>query len=320
MFWIRQSVPYLEKQWSKVQDYCTVCCLHSSQSKCSDRGWVKIITSFCPHWWPDRRLRTTMAGYDFPAVVQAVHMVAILFRDFILFSSSAKISDQSTITFHGRSWFCCYSQWQSRLCDRTSWYSGILAMVTVWTMCLTNSYCFLQTLKNELSYNYWWCCTLVSDTFVKPCIDMGPRVWLCLLALSTKYAARVLMPDAVTMVCPVPLKLDQYTCIYLPLWSLIFFHLSEWRPSLWSHILTWAPEFGIVYWHCPLCCKSINQALMSTTVTMTCPMPLKLAWDTGMYLFLTFLSLFHLSEWHPSLWRRLGGPGNAKTTWGRFVG
>ena len=34
-----------------------------------------------------------------------------------------------------------------------------------------------------------------------------------------------------------------------------------------------------------------------------------------MYLFLTFLSLFHLSEWHPSLWRRQGGPGNAKTTW-----
>ena len=120
MFWIRQSVPYLEKQWSKVQDYHTVCGLHSLQSKCSDRGWVNIITTFCPHWWPDRRLKTTMAGYDFPAVVQALHMVVILFPDFILFSSSAEISVQSTITFHGRSWFCCRSQWQSRLCDRTS--------------------------------------------------------------------------------------------------------------------------------------------------------------------------------------------------------
>ena len=122
MFWIRQSIPYFEMQWSKVQDYCTVCGLHSSQSKCSDRGWVKIITSFFPHWWLDRRLRTTMAGYD--------------------------LSAQSTITFHGRSGFCCHSQWQSRKCDRTSWYSDILAMVTVWTMCLTNSYCiFTDTQK-----------------------------------------------------------------------------------------------------------------------------------------------------------------------------
>ena len=33
---------------------------------------------------------------------------------------------------------------------------------------------------------------------------------------------------------------------------------SEWHPCVWSHVLMWVPEFGFVYWHHPLHCKSID--------------------------------------------------------------
>jgi len=42
---------------------------------------------------------------------------------------------------------------------------------------------------------------------------------------------------------------------------------------------------------------------MSGAVTTACPVPLKLAYDTGMSIPLYFVALFHLSEQHPSQWR-----------------
>ena len=137
------------------------------------------------------------------------------FEIFVLFSSSAEISTQSTITFHYR-----HSKLDNLTIPGSEWHPCVWSHALMWVP--------------EFGFVYWHHprhCKSIDTKCGDDSVSCASETW----------------------------SVHLYISIFL--WSLTLFHLSEWPSGLWSHVLTWVPnisQFGFIYQHHPLCCKSVN--------------------------------------------------------------